>query len=397
MKKSFSQKQVSSICGRYLLAAGLFFIGLLAFLAIGVSTGHGASPPLRAYHLTDLGVLPAKKASISIPAAINDQGQVAGTSGMSGVDESAFLYDPKNNKGMLEDLARNYGGISHGYGINGAGHVVGDLTFDTSEPVSHAALFVRYGKIIDLGTLEGTVSSKATGINASGLVVGFCVGNSDGSMTRGFLWNPSMGMIDIGTLGGAWAQAFGINDSGLVTGTSQVAESSRDGVTHAFIYNPFSMSIRNMIDLGTLGGSESVGTAINANNHVVGYSTLIPANDRRVHAFLYDGMKMRDLGSLETWMAADQSYALGVNILDQVVGYAYVLAGRDVADPDPPVRQAAFIYTKGEMMNLNGLIEPVAAKSYWLRSATGINSQGQIVAIAEDLSTTELHAVLLTP
>jgi len=216
-------------------------------------------------------------------------------------------------------------------------------------------------------------------------------------MTRGFLWNPSMGMIDIGTLGGAWAQAFGINDSGLVTGTSQVAESSRDGVTHAFIYNPFSMSIRNMIDLGTLGGTESVGTAINANNHVVGYSTLIPANDRRVHAFLYDGMKMRDLGSLETWMAADQSYALGVNILDQVVGYAYVLAGRDVADPDPPVRQAAFIYTKGEMMNLNGLIEPVAAKSYWLRSATGINSQGQIVAIAEDLSTTELHAVLLTP
>ena len=109
--------------------AGLISIGLIVFLAIGISNAKAQAPPLRTYQLTDLGVLPAKKARASIPAAINNQGQVTGASGMTAVDESAFLYEPKNSKGMLEDLARNYGGISHGLAINEVGDVVGDSTF----------------------------------------------------------------------------------------------------------------------------------------------------------------------------------------------------------------------------------------------------------------------------
>ena len=374
--------------------AGMISIGLIVFLAIGVSNGNAQTPFQLSYQVTDLGVLPAKKARASIPAAINNQGQVTGTSGMSAVDESAFLYDPKSNKGTLEDLARNYGGISHGFGINEAGDVVGDATMGTSES-SHAALF-KGGKIVDLGILKGMVFSQANGINASGMVAGFCAGKPDENVNRAFLWTPAMGMIDIGTLGGPQAQAFGINAFGLITGTAQISESSRDEIFHAFICNPFSKGIRNMIDLGTLGGNESVGMAINLNGHVVGYSTLDPSSDNRVHAFLYDGMKMRDLGSLETWIAVDRSYALAVNILDQVVGYSYVLPHSRVDNPDPPTRQAAFIYIQGKMMNLNDLIGG-AAKTYWLKSATGINDKGQIVAVAQDLSTYELHAVMLTP
>ena len=226
---------------------------------------------------------------------------MTGTSGMSSVDESAFLYDPKRNKEAMEDLGRNYGGISRGFAINGVGDVVGDSTFGTSEAISHAALF-RNGKIADLGTLKGGVYSRATGINASGQVVGFSGAKPDDSSTnRAFIWSASTGMLDIGTLGGASAQAFGINDSGFVTGTAQVADSSRLEITHAFIYQPISIPGRNMkkmIDLGTLGGNDSYGMAINANNHVVGYSTLNGGLDR-VHAFLHDGRKMRDLGSLD--------------------------------------------------------------------------------------------------
>jgi uncharacterized membrane protein len=66
-------------------------------------------------------------------------------------------------------------------------------------------------------------------------------------------------MIDIGTLGGPQAQAFGINAFGLITGTAQISESSRDEIFHAFICKPILEGIRNMIDLGTLGGDESVG------------------------------------------------------------------------------------------------------------------------------------------
>ena len=101
---------------------------LAACCAIGVSTA-GAQLLTRQYNVTDLGVLPAKKDRISVPAAINDQGQVTGTSGMSEVDESAFLYDPKHNKEAMEDLGRNSAGISRGFAINGVGDVVGDCDF----------------------------------------------------------------------------------------------------------------------------------------------------------------------------------------------------------------------------------------------------------------------------
>ena len=46
-----------------------------------------------------------------------------------------------------------------------------------------------------------------------------------------------------------------------------------------------------MRDLGVLGGLSSYGMAINAYNHVAGYSTR-QANDERVHAFLHDGKSM---------------------------------------------------------------------------------------------------------
>ena len=385
--KDLSSYRVSM---KYQSVALLISIGLIACLAIGVSTAQ-AQMSTRQYNVTDLGVLPAKKARVSIPAAINEQGLVTGTSGMSYVDESAFLYDPKRNKEAMEDLGRNAAGISRGFAINGVGDVVGDSTFDTSEAMSHAALF-RNGKIADLGILKGGVYSRATGINASGLVVGFSgLKPDESSMSRAFLWSASTGMLDIGTLGGEYAQAFGINDSAFVTGTAQIAVSSRVPITHAFIYQPFSMGIRkNMIDLGTLGGKDSYGMAINANNHVAGYSTLNGGLDR-VHAFLHDGRKMRDLGSLDGRIAEnDQSYALGVNIIDQVVGYSYV------PTREGPVRQAAFLYSQGVMMDLNGLLGPDAAKQYWLHTATAINNNGQIVAIAEDLRTNEIHAVLLT-
>jgi probable HAF family extracellular repeat protein len=183
--------------------------------------------------------------------------------------------------------------------------------------------------VADLGVLKnGGKYSRANGINASGQVVGFSGGKRDSSDSRAFIWNGSTGMLDLGTLGGAYAQALAINDSGFVTGNSQTtALTSRSGAAHAFLYPPLSIaSIRRMRDLGTLGGNYSYGMFINGDNHVVGYST-IDSSDDRVHAFLHDGTKMRDLGSLGgKELESDQSFALGVNIADEVVGYSYLPA-----------------------------------------------------------------------
>jgi probable HAF family extracellular repeat protein len=361
----------------YQMKTTTYLTALAACLAIGVSSA-GA----QMYSLTDLGYLPNKKENVSTAAAINDSGYVAGTSG-----GAAFRYTKE-----MEEIGQDPDGLSRGFGIDGSGQVVGDSTFKGGS-ISHAALFSN-GSVRDLGTLKGSGPfSRANGINVFGQVVGFSSEKFDSNDASAFIMNTSgdrLGrMLDLGTLGGQSAQAWGINDSGFVTGNSQTT--SDIGATHAFLWQKGA----RMLDLGTLAGDFSYGTFINANNHVVGYSTIDKENGR-VHAFLHDGKEMLDLGSLGgASMQSDRSFALGVNVHDQVVGYSYLpLNWGDIFTP--PLQQVAFLYCKGVMENLNDLIGD-AAKEYRLDSATAINDKGQIVAIAFVNSADAYHAVLLTP
>jgi probable HAF family extracellular repeat protein len=354
-------------------------IALTACCVIGVANARAQT-----YSLTDLGVLPLQKNGSSTPTALNSQAQVAGTSGTS-----AFRYT-STNKIPMEDVGKNPAqSVSRGFGINGSSSVVGDSTFGPNT-TSHAALFSN-GLARDLGTLGILSFSRANGINASGQVVGFSGKQLDGDNSRAFIVNtsiPSISMLDLGTLGGLYAQALGINDSGFVTGNSQTIGSvTASGPTHAFIWE----ITTGMLDLGTLAGDFSYGTSINANNHVVGYSTINNV-DERVHAFLHDGTQMLDLGSLGgASLRSDRSFALGVNAHDQVVGYSYLPL------PDWVVpQQVAFIYMNGLMVNLNDLIVTLTNR-YQLYSATAINDNGQIVAVALDSFANVFHAVLLTP
>ena len=253
------------------------------------------------------------------------------------------------------------------------------------------------GVAVDLGVLKGQVFSRANGINAMGQVVGFSGRERDSSESKAFLWTSQTGMLDLGTLGGSYAQAYAINDAGFVTGAAQTGGMGPMVTTHAFIYQPAVPYLPRMHDLGVLGGLSSYGIAINGNNHVAGYST-IKANDVRVHGFLHDGTKMIDLGSLG-WPGTDTdvSVALGVNNSDQVVGYSYLPAVGDM-----PLQQVAFLWRRGitgsgQMINLNSLLLSETRRTFLLTSATGINDNGQIVACAFDIQNGGVHAVLLTP
>jgi len=352
------------------------------------------------YALSDLGVLPGK--TESMPSALNNAGQVAGTCSAGPSLQAAFRFNSNNGgKNPLEDIGRSQtGAISRGFGINGVGEIVGDSSFSfvTRTPITHAALFGN-GLVRDLGFLKsGGNYSRANDINAAQQVVGFSSPTRDGENSRAFFWTASTGMIDIGTLGGPYAQANAINDAGFITGSSEIAT----GVlrtTHAFLVQPFSITGAKpvpMRDLGTLGGNSSVGTSLNTSNHVVGYSDLNTV-DQRVHAFFFDGVGMKDLGSLGAKTSeSDQSFALGINVADEIVGYTFVPGGTTPQGSRPAPEQVAFLYENGRMTDLNTLIGSEASK-YQLLAATAINDKAQIVAVALNHTTKTLRSVLLTP
>ena len=366
-------------------------ISLMACFAIGISTARGQAI---VYSLEDLGVV--KEMEASQPAALNSFGSVVGTAYGGEYPTCAFHYD------YLQKFIHEEGAAdSRAFGINSTSMIVGDaFRVGPMEPRSHATLW-KDGIPMDLGVLSGQAYSRANGINAIGQVVGYSGLQRDSTESRAFVWTSQTGMIDIGTLGGAYAQAYAINDAGYITGASQTQGMGPILTTHAFIYRlptPPYPRFNRMVDLGVLGGLSSYGTAINNYNHVAGYSTLSTKDDR-VHAFLHDGKSMIDLGSLggpgNRW-GSDFSVALGVNNYDQVVGYSYLPAVGEM-----PIQQVAFLWSRnsdgsGQMVNLNTLLYR-QDKDYLLSSATGITDRGQIAATAYYMPTGAVRAVLLTP
>src|SRR5687768_10712090 len=72
---------------------------------------------------------------------------------------------------------------------------------------------------------------------------------------------------DLGTLGGGFSQAFGINDDGVVIGVAATADTQ----ARAFRWLPASShGRRGMQDLGALGGISSIAYGINAVGQIVG-------------------------------------------------------------------------------------------------------------------------------
>jgi probable HAF family extracellular repeat protein len=121
-------------------------------------------------------------------------------------------------------------------------------------------------------------------------------------------------MQDLGTLGGSFSGANGINDLGQVVGGSGITGDMT--AEHAFFY-----SAGHMLDLGTLGGSISYATGINNLGQVVGSSSLITGFKPPVYAFLYSDGKMANLNSLlcpnSGWTL---SAAVSINDAGQIVG-----------------------------------------------------------------------------
>jgi len=140
--------------------------------------------------------------------------------------------------------------------------------------------------LVDLGTLPGGNASVALGLNAGNQVVGYSRNGLTDPLfgipaLHAFLWTPadaeatSGTMVDLGTLGGTNSRALAINAMGQVVGVAQDAA----GNSRAFLWQPSSPNATTgtMIDLGALpGGTLSNAQDINDLGQIVGSSNGTP-------------------------------------------------------------------------------------------------------------------------
>ena len=145
--------------------------------------------------MIDLGTPPGD--TYSYAEAINDKGQVAGSSNPSGGSSHAFLWNPTQpnaTTGTMTDLGTVHDIASAGYAINVNGQIAGcDYTSLTPAPGTKHALLYANWTMHDIGTLGGA-TSVADGINGKGQVVGWSYtssGTVHGFLTAMEVWRTS--------------------------------------------------------------------------------------------------------------------------------------------------------------------------------------------------------------
>jgi probable HAF family extracellular repeat protein len=182
-------------------------------------------------------------------------------------------------------------------------------------------------------------------------------------------------MTDLGTLGGTDSTGAAVNSSGQVTGDAFTAGNAAQ---RAFLY-----SNGVMTDLGTLGGADSSGRALNSSGQVTGSAQTFQGTQ---HAFSYSDGTMTDLGTL----GGDLSEGYAINSAGLVTGTSRITGN---------TTDHAFLYSNGSMIDLNSLIDPSSPLAAYvtLTEGTAINDSGWIVANGVDSRTGPGRAYLLTP
>lgn len=214
--------------------------------------------------------------------------------------------------------------------------------------------------VTDLGTLGGDYSS-ARGINANGVVTGI---SSDAEGHSAVFIYALGQMTSPGALDGSAVFANGINSSNDLVGYAGEGN----------FYRAFRYRNGRLKDIGDLGGGVATAYAINSLGNVAGSSRTADGYDK---PFLLKGGRMIDLGTLGGHDAWQWNAALGVNDSYQVTGSSTDASGNFLA----------FLWQDGHMRSIGTL-----GGSWSVGSA--INASGAITGLAYLPGDLEAHAFL---
>lgn len=284
---------------------------------------------------------------------INAQGEAVGAAGGPAGTESIMYVGGR--VAMLDSI----GGMhSFADAINEAGQIAGA---SQSQPWWgwKAVRWETDGTMTIVAPLTGDEhdNAYAYGINNLGQMAG--QSDTDNGYWRAFFWDERTGIVDLGTLGGAYSGAKDINDPGVVVGWSWGQISTQQ----AFVWEG-----DGMIALSTLLGAEFPGSVAHAiNNHGVIAGESNGETYGIIHAVTWDAKReVHALGSLGGFW----SRAYDINDAGVIVGAAQVKSGET----------HAFIYRNGAMQDLNDLLLQSNADRV-LERAVGISEEGHIVGL----------------
>ena len=217
---------------------------------------------------TDLGLIPNMTESAAY--GINDLGVVVGFSAVPNEAVSAFTCSPTTGMTPLAPTGPGWGN-TYAFSINNRGQIAGVAVNSANQA---RAVAWESGTMRELGVLPGGSYSVALGNNNYGYVVGYSRTTATGA-PHAVLYTPSGGMLDLGTLGGSESMAQAISDLGQVVGTAQTAA----GLARAFSWTPLGgMQALPM----PKNAREANALGVNRYGDVVGYAVMADNTTRAV-------------------------------------------------------------------------------------------------------------------
>jgi probable HAF family extracellular repeat protein len=199
---------------------------------------------------------------------------------------------------------------------------------------------------------------------------------------------PRYTVIDLGTLGGTYSNAYGISNTGWVSGISTLPG---DTETRAFLWRD-----GVMIDLGTLGGPNSVAVDPPNNRGDVGIAAETSTPDPLGEDYLGFGthliclpvLRRNDVMITLPTLGGNNGYAQGLNNRDDVPGGAENTTRDPTCIPPQVLQSKPVIWTGGHVHELPTFPGDT------IGAAHDLNDNGQATGWSGNCPMTLFHALL---